>query len=144
MFEFLIVLITFIAMEFVSWGAHKYIMHGFLWNLHKDHHEVDHSKFTQKNDWFFLIFAIPSILLISYGIEDLTFLFFIGLGIACYGFAYVIVHEIIIHRRIPFLQRLKGNYIKTIRRAHKVHHKNQGKYGATCFGMLVVPKKYWI
>ncbi len=131
-------------MEFISWATHKYIMHGFLWNLHKDHHQVDHSKFTQKNDWFFLIFAIPSILLISYDIKNLTLLFFIGVGIACYGFAYIIVHEIIIHKRLPFLQRLKGNYIKTIRRAHRIHHKTKGKYGASCFGMLIVPKKYWV
>jgi len=25
-------------MEFVAWFTHKHIMHGFLWNLHKDHH----------------------------------------------------------------------------------------------------------
>ena len=28
-------------MEFVAWFAHKYIMHGFLWSLHKDHHVRD-------------------------------------------------------------------------------------------------------
>ncbi len=144
MFGFLIISITFIIMEFVSWGTHKFIMHGFLWNLHKDHHQVDHSKFTQKNDWFFLIFAIPSAILISTGLEELTFSFFIGIGIASYGVAYVIIHEIIIHRRLPFLQRLNGNYIKTIRRAHKVHHKTREKDGSTCFGMLIVPKKYWV
>ena len=48
MISFLIVLGTFLAMEFVSWATHKYIMHGFLWYLHKDHHQVDHKKKTQK------------------------------------------------------------------------------------------------
>ena len=48
----LIVLFTFIAME----STHKYVMHGFLWNLHKDHHVVDKNKILQKNDYF-LIFA---------------------------------------------------------------------------------------
>lgn len=39
--EFLIVLLVFIAMEGATWLIHKYVMHGFLWMLHKDHH--DHS-----------------------------------------------------------------------------------------------------
>ena len=26
-------------MEFMAWFTHKYIMHGFLWVLHKDHHK---------------------------------------------------------------------------------------------------------
>jgi beta-carotene 3-hydroxylase len=30
-----------------------------------------------------------------------------------------------------------------IRKAHKVHHKHQGKMHGECFGMLVVPKKYY-
>jgi len=34
----IIAFITFLAMEWVAWAAHKYIMHGFLWNLHEDHH----------------------------------------------------------------------------------------------------------
>ena len=29
---------TFLFMEFMAWFSHKYIMHGFLWSLHKDHH----------------------------------------------------------------------------------------------------------
>ena len=144
MISFLIVLGTFIIMEFVSLGTHKYIMHGFLWSLHKDHHQVDHKKKTQKNDLFFLIFACPSIVLIVLGSEDFSSLFFIGIGIAFYGLAYFIVHEIIIHRRLPYLKNLKGNYITTIRRAHKVHHKIRSKHGATCFGMLIVPTKYWV
>ena len=43
-----IVIITFLFMEFVAWFAHKYIMHGFLWFLHKDHHQVDKNKKFQK------------------------------------------------------------------------------------------------
>ena len=82
--------------------------------------------------------------LIYTGSQDLSTILFGGIGIACYGLAYFIVYYIIIHRRLPFLKNLKGNYITTIRRAHKVHHKTLRKHGATCFGMLVVPKKYWV
>ena len=134
---------TFLFMEFVAWAVHKYIMHGFLWSLHKDHHVVNHEKIFQKNDYFFLIFAIPSIILIFWGYENLTIGFFIGTGIAFYGLAYFLIHEIIIHRRLPPPSKTKSKYIKAIRKAHKVHHKNRGKYDGVNFGMLIVPMKYF-
>ena len=139
----LIIISTFLFMEFVAWAVHKYIMHGILWSLHEDHHVVNHDNFFQKNDYFFLIFAIPSIILIFIGHEDLTSGFFIGLGIALYGLAYFLVHEIIIHRRLPPPSKTKSRYIKAIRKAHKVHHKNRGKYDGVNFGMLIVPFKYF-
>ena len=130
-------------MEFVAWATHKYIMHGFLWNLHQDHHVVDKNKIFQKNDYFFLIFAIPSIVLMYYGFSNMSVEFFIGLGILFYGIAYFLVHEVIIHRRLPPPSKTKSKYIKAIRKAHKVHHKNQGKYNGVNFGMLIVPMKYF-
>ena len=139
----LIIASTFLFMEFVAWAVHKYIMHGVLWSLHEDHHVVNHDNFFQKNDYFFLIFAIPSIILIFIGYENLTSGFFIGLGIALYGLAYFLIHEIIIHRRLPPPNKTKSKYIKAIRKAHKVHHKNQGKYNGVNFGMLIVPMKYF-
>ena len=130
-------------MEFVAWAVHKYIMHGFLWPLHEDHHVVNKDNIFQKNDYFFLIFAIPSIILIFIGYENLTSGFFIGTGIALYGLAYFVIHEVIIHRRLPPPSKTKSKYIKAIRKAHKVHHKNRGKYHGVNFGMLIVPLKYF-
>jgi beta-carotene 3-hydroxylase len=37
----IIVALTFLAMEFMAWFTHKFVMHGFLWYLHKDHHQVE-------------------------------------------------------------------------------------------------------
>ena len=139
----LTVVSTFLFMEFVAWAVHKYIMHGFLWSLHKDHHVVNQNNIFQKNDYFFLIFAIPSILLIFMGYEDLTIGLFIGTGIALYGLAYFLIHEVIIHRRLPPPAKTKSKYIKAIRKAHKVHHKNRGKYNGRNFGMLIIPMKYF-
>ena len=138
-----IVMVTFFFMEFVAWATHKYIMHGFLWNLHQDHHVVDKNKIFQKNDYFFLIFAIPSIVLMYYGFSNMSVEFFIGLGILFYGIAYFLVHEVIIHRRLPPPSKTKSKYIKAIRKAHKIHHKNLGKQNGVNFGMLIVPKKYF-
>ena len=47
-----IVLLTFFTMEGITWLTHKYVMHGFLWYLHEDHHQPTPG-FFEKNDAFF-------------------------------------------------------------------------------------------
>ncbi len=67
----------------------------------------------------------------------------IGFGIAMYGLAYFIVHDIIIHQRFKIFTRSNLRYIKVIRWAHKMHHKYLERKDGESFGMLIVPKKYW-
>ena len=137
--KILIIIVTFWMMEFIAWATHKYIMHGFLWNLHKDHHQINKDKILENNDAFFLIFAIPGATFMILG----SSLLYIGIGITLYGFAYFIVHEIFIHQRIRIFKRTRIKYLKVIRKAHKIHHKSRSKDNGTCFGMLIVPLKYW-
>ena len=141
----LITLLTFFIMEGVTWCTHKFVMHGFLWNLHEDHHNPDQSKFFEKNDLFFVIFAFPSMIMIITGsiLPEWRSLMFIGFGVAAYGLAYFIVHDIIIHQRFRLFTRSKNFYVRAIRKAHKVHHKHLGKEEGECFGMLWVPVKYF-
>jgi len=139
----LITVSTFLAMEFVAWFAHKYVMHGFLWYLHKDHHQHKPG-FWEKNDAFFLIFAIPSAAcyILGSAIAPMLPLFFVGVGISLYGLAYFFVHDIFIHQRFKIFTRTNHRYLKAIRKAHKVHHKHLDPQDGECFGMLVVPPKY--
>ena len=140
----IVFLLSFFAMESVAWLAHKYLMHGILWNLHEDHHAKDQYGFWEKNDYFFLIFATPGIICLFSGVlNDYNFLFYIGLGITVYGFAYFIVHDVFIHQRIKWLRRSDSVYFRAIRKAHKVHHKKMTKEDGECFGMLWVPVKYF-
>ena len=67
----------------------------------------------------------------------------IGLGVALYGLAYFIVHDVIIHQRFKWFTRSNNDYVKTIRWAHKMHHKHINKEDGESFGMLMVAKKYW-
>ena len=67
----------------------------------------------------------------------------IGAGVALYGFAYFLVHEIIIHQRFKYFTRSNNRYIRAIRWAHKMHHKHLDKEEGESFGMLLVAKKYW-
>ena len=141
----LIVVISFLLMEVVAWLTHKYVMHGLLWSLHEDHHKKNPSSFFEKNDYFFLIFAIPGIISIALGnfVVGLAFLLYIGIGIAIYGFAYFMVHDIFIHQRFKIFRNSDNVYLKGIRRAHKMHHKHLGKEDGECFGMLWVPYTYF-
>lgn len=142
--NFLIVLITFVVMEGATWLIHKYIMHGLLWVLHKDHHDHSNESFFEKNDYFFVIFALPTIALMYQGsLYNFNYLFFIGLGIMLYGMAYFFVHDIFIHQRFKLLTNTENPYLLALRRAHKQHHKHIGKEDGECFGFLYVPNKYF-
>ncbi len=140
----LIVVITFFGMEGVAWLTHRYVMHGFLWNLHSDHHKKEVTSFFEKNDYFFVIFAVPGMLgLIIGGQHDYNWAFWIGLGITIYGAAYFFVHDIFIHQRFKIFRNANQLYFRAIRRGHKMHHKHLGKEEGECFGMLWVPYKYF-
>ena len=137
---------TFFGMEFMAWFMHKYIMHGFMWYFHEDHHQPIPKilGFLERNDVFFLIFAVPSWLCIMLGLMHQNYIpVAIGFGIAAYGFAYFLVHEVFIHRRLSWFKNSDNIYLRAIRKAHKVHHKKLMKEDGECFGMLVVPYKYF-
>ncbi len=135
---------TFFFMEFMAWFTHKFIMHGFLWSLHKDHHKKDHDSWFERNDAFFLFYAVVSMSFISLAVYQGFWPGWpIGLGILAYGIAYFIVHDIFIHQRFKLLRNANNWYARGIRRAHKMHHKHLGKEDGECFGMLLVPFKYF-
>lgn len=134
---------TFLFMEGVAWFTHKYIMHGFLWSWHHDHHN-HHAGFFEMNDLFAVVFAVTAISLIALGVyvPGLDFLTWIGAGVTGYGLFYFIFHDIIVHRRVKMKIDTSGRYMQRIMRAHYIHHKVHSKAGAEAFGFLYAPKKY--
>jgi beta-carotene 3-hydroxylase len=143
MLDILFGLLAYLGMEGAAWAAHKYLMHGRLWFLHADHHTKEPG-FFERNDYFFLICAIPSWLCIMLGmIYGVTEVVSVGYGIAAYGLTYFLVHEIFIHQRFRFFQKVNSPYWEAVRMKHKMHHKTLSKEGAEHFGLLWVPKE-WI
>ena len=61
-----IVLASVLAMEWVAWASHKYVMHGFGWAWHRDHHEP-HDNLLEKNDLFGVVGAAMSITMFAAG-----------------------------------------------------------------------------
>jgi len=136
----LTILATFLAMEGVAWSAHKYIMHGWGWGWHRDHHER-HNRMFEKNDLYALVGAAMSISAFAAGSplvlgasawEPGTW---IGLGILLYGIVYSLIHDGLIHQRY-FRYVPKHGYAKRLVQAHKLHHATVGKEGGVSFGFV--------
>ena len=138
----LVVLALAVFMEGVAWFTHKYVMHGFLWVLHEDHH-YPKGRGWQKNDLFALMFALPSFLLMLFGsLNGFNLLFWVGTGIALYGLGYFGFHDVIFHRRIRINYRPTTGYMGRIIRAHATHHRSSTAHSGISFGFLYAPKKY--
>lgn len=134
------IIASIIAMEFIAWASHKYIMHGFGWGWHRDHHEPHDNK-LEKNDLFGIVGAAMSISMFAIGSplimgasawEPGTW---IGLGIMFYGIIYTLVHDGLVHQRY-FKYVPKRGYAKRLVQAHKLHHATIGKEGGVSFGFV--------
>ncbi|MEY3965616.1 MAG: hypothetical protein RL263_785 [Bacteroidota bacterium] len=132
----------FIFMEAFAWFTHKYVMHGFMWIWHRSHHEPRHGAF-ELNDLFGFMFAIPSVILIVLGSDEFDWRFFAGLGIAGYGLAYFLVHDVFVHQRVKWLKKTNLPYFRAMRLTHHLHHSVHSKQGAEAFGFLFVLPKFY-
>lgn len=136
----LIVLATVLAMELVAWGSHKYVMHGFGWAWHRDHHEP-HDNMLEKNDLYALVGAALSIALFALGspiiLGDSAWWpgTWIGLGVLLYGVIYTLVHDGLVHQRW-FRWVPRSGYAKRLVQAHKLHHATIGREGGVSFGFV--------
>lgn len=126
------------AMEWVAWVTHKYVMHGFLWCLHASHHQPRAGRF-ERNDWFAVFFAMPSIVLIYFGNNGYPAALWGGLGVAAYGLIYFVFHDVIVHRRIDTGYAPRSRYMRRIVHAHRLHHAISEKHGAVSFGFVYAP-----
>jgi len=147
LFYALVTAAAYIGMEFVAWAAHRFLMHGPLWSWHEDHHKPRHEKqgFWEKNDRFFVVFAIPS--MISYMVGslyiDYRWLLFVGIGISLYGLTYFLIHDVYIHQRFRWFKQLDSRYSRAILKAHGAHHAVLTKEECESFGLLVVEPKFF-
>ena len=117
-------------------------MHGVLWIWHKSHHTV-HDHALEKNDWFAVVFSLPSIALFWYSSETSNpYLFAVALGILCYGIFYLVFHDVIVHQRVKWRPAKRSRYLQRMINAHYVHHAKHSKEGCEAFGFLYAPKKY--
>jgi beta-carotene 3-hydroxylase len=145
MTNMILFVLAYFFMEFVAWFSHKYIMHGFMWSFHKDHHvrNLVFNPFFEKNDIFFLIYATPAIILIIAGIAiHINSLIAIGAGITLYGLTYFFIHDVIIHNRLPLKLTFKSGYMASLIKAHEAHHFGKNVKDFKIYGLLVFPARF--
>lgn len=132
----LIVLAVFAGMEGVAWATHKYVMHGFLWSLHKSHH-YPRTGPLERNDWFGVFFSVMAIGLIGAGVTFHPYFLSAGLGMTAYGLAYLFLHDILNHKRFGIHIMPRSGYLRAVLRSHRLHHARREKDGCISFGFLV-------
>jgi beta-carotene 3-hydroxylase len=141
-FYLFIIVVVFIAWEGVAWFLHKYVMHGFGWIIHEDHHRYTKGRF-EKNDLFGLLFSSLSFVLIVTGFfYELWIALAAGIGIMLYGIGYLFAHDIFFHRRIKIKYRPKSAYMKRVLNAHAAHHQQSTAHEGVSFGFLYASKQY--
>jgi len=128
-----------VLMEAVSYLMHRFVMHGPGWRVHADHHTSKPAGF-QRNDLYPASFSLLAVALFAIGalLPGTPLAVAAGVGMTCYGLAYLYVHELCIHERLPGRRRA-GRYVQWLRRMHRIHH----LYGGEPYGMLlpVVPRE---
>jgi beta-carotene 3-hydroxylase len=133
---FLILVGSFIAMEFFSYLAHRFIYHGALWFVHRSHHTPRTGLF-ELNDLFPVVLAAATISLMLYGFAQPagSDIVAASIGISAYGLLYFTIHDLYVHRRMRSLA-FSVPYLKKVKKAHMVHH----AFGEEPFGLLV----FWL
>lgn len=124
---------AFLAMEAVSALGHRAVMHGPGMVWHRSHHVPGPGRF-ERNDLFPLCFSAVGVTLFAVATMGPAIrpLLWVAIGVTAYGAAYLFVHEVYIHRRLPVRLPAVG-YLDWLRDAHRVHH----RYGAGPYGMLL-------
>jgi beta-carotene 3-hydroxylase len=128
------------TMEGVAWVTHKYAMHGFLWFLHKSHHEPRKGAW-ELNDVFGLFFASISIGFMAWSVQlgGPLWALFAGLGIMAYGAVYFFAHDMLVHNRGGLRLNPRKGYLARLYQAHRLHHAVDGKAGCVSFGFIFAP-----
>jgi len=129
---------TVLFMELWSAVLHGRIWHRALWVLHESHHAPQGR--WERNDILSVTHAPIAIALILYGCIATPSVgrevaYGIGIGMTVFGFAYTLVHDGLVHGRLPVEFLKKFAYLRRVRNAHLVHHRT----GAAPYGLFAGP-----
>jgi len=69
----------------------------------------------------------------------ISWLWYVALGLTIYGILYGVVHDGLVHRRLPFPRKARGKYMKRLVQAHRLHHAAHTKDGCVSFGFIWAP-----
>lgn len=132
---------AFAIMEPWSRLVHDKLWHGPLWSVHRTHHEPRTGRF-EANDLFVLAHAVavapvfglaavlpPSIL------RELVF--GAAIGVSLFGVSYALLHDGLVHGRLPVGLLRRWRWLRRLEGAHRAHH----AIGAAPFGFFLGPSE---
>ena len=135
----LIVVAVFFFMEGAAWWTHRYVMHGWGWGWHRDHHEP-HDKAWEKNDLYAIVGCVLGMGLFFVAMFTGSWpVRAVATGVTLYGAVYLFVHDGLVHQRWPFHWMPANGYARRLVQAHKLHHAVQTREGAVSFGFVFAP-----
>ena len=132
-----------VAAAMDGWAAllHRAVWHGPLWFLHRSHHRPRRGRF-EANDALSVTHAPAALALILYGcagpagtLREVAF--GAGAGMTAFGLAYLLVHDGLVHGRLPVRFLLRVGALRAVVRAHERHHA-EGP-GAAPYGLFFGP-----
>jgi beta-carotene 3-hydroxylase len=133
-----IVLATLALMEIAVSFIHRYVMHGPGWGWHRSHHEAKKPSGWERNDLYALVFTAATIPLFAISKPDEP-LWWIATGVTAYGLLYALLHDVLIHRRLPLAWKPRNAYLQRLMTAHRLHHAVRTREGAVSYGFLYAP-----
>lgn len=135
-----IALAVAVVMEHWARFLHGRVWHHSLWRVHRSHHSRRHGRF-ETNDALSAAHApiAAGLVMLGCNLHGVTAALAIGTGagMTAFGIAYVIVHDGLVHGRLPVSRLARMAWLKAIRDAHATHHAR----GGAPYGFFTGPRE---
>lgn len=119
---------------------HGRVWHHGLWAIHRSHHTRRVGRF-EANDLLSALHApiAAGLVMIGCNMHGLAAAIAIGTGagMTAFGLAYVVVHDGLVHGRLPVAFLARSRWLRRMRNAHAVHHAR----GGAPFGLFLGPRE---
>jgi beta-carotene 3-hydroxylase len=110
---------------------HRFVWHGPLWSVHRTHHAPRRGRF-ERNDALSTLHAPIAIVLIVVGsrappsyAQDIAV--GTGVGMTVFGALYLVLHDGLVHQRLPVRLLARVPWLRAIAEAHSEHHRRGGR-----------------
>lgn len=135
----IVALVVTAAMDLWAAFLHCYAWHGALWTVHRTHHAPRTARFERNDALSGLHAPIAAALIIAGGraapgpVHDAAI--GVGAGMTAFGALYLLIHDGVVHARLPVRRLAALPMMRSIVAAHREHH----RHGRSPYGILFGP-----
>lgn len=124
-----VAIVVCVFMDVWAGLLHGLAWHRWLWPVHRSHHVPREGRF-EANDALAVLHAPIAMALILWGcvaapsvLREVAF--GVGIGMTAFAIGYIIVHDGLVHGRLPVAALERLRFLRGIARAHRAHHKGE-------------------